>query len=264
VNVADSPMARVRMSSLAAAVLIEREAGIETLLHFTTRDRNLMGIQADLLGAHALGLRSILALTGDPPGLGDYAQATAVYDLDAIGLLRLIQSLNAGEDAAGKPLAGATAFSASAGVDPGAEDFAETLRRTRLKLQAGACRLLTQPVYARDVLDRLLDALAPQVPVILGVMPLLTGRQADYLHHEVPGIRIPGPVREAMHRAGEHGERVGLELALELVAQVRDRIGGVYIVPSLGRMRGPLDLVRTWRRELRGAPADVEGIHGEG
>lgn len=254
VNVADSPMARVRMSSLAAAALIEREAQIPTLLHFTTRDRNLMGIQADLLGAHALGLRSILALTGDPPGLGDYAHATAVYDLDAVTLLRLLSAMNRGEDAIGKPLAGATAFHLSAGVDPGAPDGEGTLRRTRDKIAAGATRLLTQPVYEPDALVRFLDALDREVEVVLGVMPLLSARQAEYLHHEVPGIRIPDAVREAMRKAGDRGERVGAELAEGLVDRLRDRIAGVYIVPSLGRMRGPLALVRRWRGEARREP----------
>lgn len=253
VNVADSPMARVRMGSLAAAALIEREAGIPTLLHFTTRDRNLMGIQADLLGAHALGLRSILALTGDPPGLGDYAQATAVYDLDSVGLLRLLSAMNRGEDAIGKPLAGATAFHLSAGVDPGAPDRDATLARTRDKIAAGARRLLTQPVYDAQTLTTFLDALEREVEVVLGVMPLLSARQADYLHNEVPGIRIPDAVRDAMHKAGDQGERVGAELAEALVARLRPRIAGVYIVPSLGRMRGPLALVRAWRSQAGGA-----------
>ncbi len=253
VNVADSPMARVRMGSLAAAAMIEREAHMPTLLHFTTRDRNLMGMQADLLGAHALGLRSVLALTGDPPGLGDYAQATAVYDLDAVGLIRLVRRLNQGEDALGKPLAGRTAFHLSAGVDPGAPDLAATVRRTREKIAAGAERLLTQPLYEPETLVRFLDALFDQegaacrVQVILGVMPLLSARQADYLHHEVPGVRIPDVVREIMRRSGDQGERVGIELAQELVERVRPYIAGVYIVPSLGRMRGPLALIRHWQ-----------------
>lgn len=255
VNVADSPMARVRMGSLAAAALIEREVGIPTLLHFTTRDRNLMGIQADLLGAHALGLRQVLALTGDPPGLGDYAHATAVYDLDAVGLVRLVSALNRGEDAVGKPLAGPTAFHVSAGVDPGAPDLAATLARTRSKLAAGAGRLLTQPVYEAAAITTFLEALAPEVPVVLGVMPLLSGRQADYLHHEVPGIRIPDAVRAAMHKAGDQGERVGWELAAELVDTLRPHIAGVYVIPSLGRLRGPLELVTRWRAAYAEAPA---------
>ncbi len=262
VNVADSPMARVRMGSLAAAALIEREAGIATLLHFTTRDRNLMGIQADLLGAHALGLRSILALTGDPPGLGDYAHATAVYDLDAVSLLRLLSAMNRGEDAIHKPLAGATAFHLSAGVDPGAPDLEFTLRRTRDKVAAGATRLLTQPVYDADTLVRFLDALDVDVDIILGVMPLLTARQAEYLHNEVPGIRIPDTVREAMRKAGDQGERVGAELAESLVDRLRDRIAGVYVVPSLGRMRGPLALVRRFR-ELGAARPRAARDRGE-
>lgn len=247
VNLADSPMARVRMSSLASAALIERELGIPTLLHFTTRDRNLMGLQADLLGAHALGLRSLLALTGDPPGLGDYAHATAVYDLDSVGLLHLVTRLNSGFDAQSRPLAGATQFHVSAGVDPGAPDLHSMVVRTRDKIAAGAMRLLTQPIYEPDVLYRFLDALQPDVPIILGVMPLLSGRQADYLHHEVPGIRIPPLVRHAMHAAGDQGERVGLELSEELVQTVRAYIHGVYVVPSLGRVKGPLRLLRAFR-----------------
>lgn len=260
VNVADSPMARVRMGSLAAAALIEMQVGIPTLLHFTTRDRNLMGIQADLLGAHALGLRSILALTGDPPGLGDYAQATAVYDLDSVGLLRLLTRLNAGEDALGHPLAGPTTFRLHAGVDPGAPDLQATVHRTREKIDAGAVRLLTQPIYDERPLLDFLAALDRDVEVILGVMPLLTARQADYLHHEVPGIRIPQPVRDSMRAAGEQGERVGAELAESLVERLRPWISGVYLIPSLGRLRGPLALVRNWRNP-RGQGVAGPGAH---
>lgn len=256
VNVADSPMARVRMGSLAAAALIEQRVGIPTLLHFTTRDRNLMGIQADLLGAHALGLRSILALTGDPPGLGDYAQATAVYDLDSVGLLRLLTHLNSGQDALGNSLAGQTAFHLSAGADPGAPDLDATVLRTREKIDAGATRLLTQPIYEAQTLIDFLEALDRDVEIILGVMPLLTARQADYLHHEVPGIRIPDSVRQAMRSAGDLGERCGAELAEELVDRLKPWIQGVYVIPSLGRLRGPLQLVRTWRSRYT---SDVEG-----
>ncbi len=259
VNVADSPMARVRMGSLASAVLIREAVGIDTLLHFTTRDRNLMGIQADLLGAHALGVRSILALTGDPPGLGDYARATAVYDLDSVGLIRLLRGMNEGVDANLKPLGARTEFVIRAGCDPGQEPLVDAVRRSRAKIEAGAQALLTQPVYDPRVFLRFLEALEPTVPVICGIMPLISGRQADYLHHEVPGIQIPEAVRRQLHEAGAEAGALGEALADEVLEALRPHVAGVYVIPSLGRMEVPLRLVRAWRRRYGPGNGETSG-----
>jgi homocysteine S-methyltransferase len=236
INIADSPMARVRMSALATGALVRRTTGIEPIIHFTTRDRNLMGIASDLLGAHALGLRNILCLTGDPPGLGDYAHATAVYDLNSAQLVRLLAAFNRGEDGLGQKLGHPTAFTIGVGVNPNATDLPHEVDRLLAKLDGGAHFVMAQPLYAESQLQRFLDAAGPlPVPLMVGLMPLVSHRQAEYLHNEVPGIAIPDDVREAMAKAGTDGPRVGVELALEFLSRIQSAIAGVYLVPSFNR-----------------------------
>ncbi|MDI3297821.1 MAG: bifunctional homocysteine S-methyltransferase/methylenetetrahydrofolate reductase [Bacillota bacterium] len=248
VNVGDSPMARVRMSSLAAAHLVQREAGVEAILHFTTRDRNLMGLQADLLGAHALGVRNVLALTGDPPALGNYAHATAVYDLDSIGLIRLLRRLNGGEDAAGNRLARPTDFLIGCALNPAAADLEREVERFRAKVAEGAHFAMTQPVYDPAELEAVLDRLggAP-LPLLAGLMPLASYPHALYLHNEVPGIRIPEAVLRRMEEAGAEARRVGLEVVQEVWLAIRPWVAGAYVVPSFQRVEDALALVR-WLR----------------
>ncbi len=236
INVGDSPMARVRMSSLATCHLIKQDVGIETIIHFTTRDRNLMGIQADLLGCQALGIHNILALTGDPPSVGNYAHATAVYDVDSVGLIRIISRLNEGTDIAGNSIGSPTRLSIGCALNPTAENRRQEMERLAKKLEAGAHFVMTQPVYQRSDLTDFLDEFAEcPVPILVGIMPLHSFKHAQYLHNEVPGISIPEPVRNAMEKAGEQGAQVGLELAEELLEDVRSICSGVYLVPSFGR-----------------------------
>ncbi len=237
VNVGDSPMARVRMGALAAAHLVQRETGLETILHMTTRDRNLAALQADLLSAGALGLHHVLALTGDRPQEGGHG----VFEADSVGLLRVIGGLNRGHDRGGDAIGQPTRILAGCACDPGAEDLDRELARLEQKLDAGAEYIMTQPLYAREPLLRLLDRLhgPPRVPILLGVMPLYSYRHALYLHNEVPGISIPPTVREAMRQAGERGVEVGRVLAEELLAELRPLVQGVYVVPSFGKM-GPV------------------------
>src|SRR6185503_19656087 len=183
INVADSPMARVRMSSIALATMIGTQVGIETILHFTCRDRNLMGIQSDLMGAHALGIRNILALTGDPPRAGDYPNATAVFDVDSIGLLRILGKLNHGLDLGGNSIGEPTRFFIGCAVNPTAENFDAELERFRNKIEAGAEFAMTQPLYELETLVRFLDAIGkPRIPVLLGLLPLQSHRHAEFLH----------------------------------------------------------------------------------
>ncbi len=236
INVGDSPMARVRMSSLATCHLIRQHTGIDTIIHFTTRDRNLMGIQADLLGCQALGITNILALTGDPPSVGTYAHATAVYDVDSIGLIKIINQLNCGVDIAGNSIGSPTKLSIACALNPTHENRALELERFAKKLAAGAHYVMTQPVYQASDLTDFLDEFGPcSVPILVGIMPLHSFKHAEYLHNEVPGISIPLPVRKAMEAAGDDGARVGLELACELLEDVRKIASGVYLVPSFGR-----------------------------
>ncbi|MCL8209044.1 MAG: bifunctional homocysteine S-methyltransferase/methylenetetrahydrofolate reductase [Actinomycetia bacterium] len=255
INVADSPMARVRMSALATAALVWRTTGIEPIVHFTTRDRNHMGIASDLLGAHALGLRNILCLTGDPPGLGDYAHATAVYDLDSPGLVRVLAAFNRGEDGLGHQLGQPTRFTIGVGVNPNAPDLGEEVTRLRRKLDAGAHFIMAQPLYEAFQLLRFLDRFGPvEVPLLVGIMPLVSHRQAEYLHHEVPGIDIPERIRRAMEQAGTDGVAVGVELALEFLHEVEGLVQGVYLVPSFNRIEplaALLDALRVIKQKRR-------------
>ncbi len=245
INIADSPMAHVRLSALAAARVVKDAALVETILHFTTRDRNLMGIQSDLLGAYALGIRNVLALTGDPPGIGDYAHATAVYDIDSIGLVGVLDAFNHGHDAMGQPLGSPTRFAIGVGLNPAAEDLPREIRRLEQKLDAGAQYCLTQPIYSPDQLSRFLDTWGgrPLPPIILGIMPLVSYRQALYLSNEVPGIEIPEDVLKMMGSSSDAGE-VGMDLALGLLDAVLPLIRGVYLIPSFNRLGPLLPLVK--------------------
>lgn len=252
INVGDSPMARVRMSSLATCHLIQQQTSIPTIIHFTTRDRNLMGIQADLLGAQALGVNNILALTGDPPSVGNYAHATAVYDVDSVGLIKIINQLNQGEDIAGNSIGSPTRLSIACALNPTAENRALEKERFAKKIEAGAHWTMTQPIYQlSDLTDFLEDFGDCSIPILVGIMPLHSFKHAEYLHNEVPGITIPENVRKAMENAGEEGAKVGLELAEELIEQVRPIAAGMYVVPSFGRYDDMCTLVAKIKGKIR-------------
>ncbi len=240
INVADSPMARVRMSALTLCYLIQNHVGVETILHFTTRDRNLMGLQSDLIGAHALGVRNIIALTGDPPSLGDYPNATPVYDVDSIGLVRVIKSFNQGVDAAGASIGQMASFTVAVATDPTRPDLEEEARRLNRKLEAGADLIMTQPVFDISIWTTFLNLYSSMfgeiaVPVLLGVLPLQSHRHAEFLHNEVPGITLTEEARDRMRLAGSEGRKEGVRLAQELVLSARDVVHGIYIMPSFGR-----------------------------
>ena len=260
INVGDSPMARVRMSALAGAYLVQAAAGVEAIMHCTTRDRNLMALQADLLAAHALGVRNVLALTGDHPRLGDGA-ASPVYDVDSIGLLRILSALKAGHDLQGNPTGEPAEFTVACALSPNAPDLDRELERFRQKLEAGVDFVMTQPLYETAPLERVLDRLGGcPVPILMGVMPLHSARHAHYLHHQVPGISIPEPVREALEKAGDRGLEVGLELAEAVVEAARPWIAGVYVVVSFGKAEPVAEFVRRLKTRYGGA---AEGSRDE-
>ena len=236
VNVLDSAMARVRMSALATSVLIKQQVGLETILHFTTRDRNLMAIQSDLIGGHALGLRTVLALTGDPPGIGDYAQSKPVYDVDSIGLIRIIKQLNQGVDVGGNSIGAPTRFLVGCALNPTAEDIDWELGRFRDKLRAGADFVMTQPIYDADLFRRVLADAAPiEVPVLMGVLPPQSYRHALFLHNELPGVRLTPEALRRMELAGADGIEEGLKIAHEMIAECGALTAGIYVMPSFGR-----------------------------
>jgi len=236
VDINDGSLGRIRMSVLATALLVRDGTGLDINMHFTCRDRNLMGIQADLLGAHALDIRNILAMTGDPPRTGDYANATAVFDVDGVGLIEVLRRMNEGLDATGNGIGEPTAFCVGAALNPAAEDMEREIDRMRRKVDAGARWLQTQPVYDLALLDRFLErAGGVPVPVLVGVMPLHSFRHAEFLHNEVPGITIPDDVRGRLRDAGDQALHTGIEMSQRLVDEVRRRYAGAYLMPSFGR-----------------------------
>jgi homocysteine S-methyltransferase len=248
INIGDSPMARVRMSALSLAVQIQQQVGIETIIHQTSRDRNLMALQADLLGAHALQIRNIIALTGDPPP--EASQSSGVWDVDSIGFIRVLKRLNEGIDYAGNSIGRPTDFFVAGAANPTADDIELELRRVRDKLDAGADLLMTQPVYDRPTLEEFFERLGPiDVPVLLGVLPLMSSRHAEFIHNELAGVHVPQTARDRMRAAGEAGATAGLEIAMEHVEETADLefVSGVYIMPSFGRYEVAAEMVRQVR-----------------
>ena len=236
VDINDGSLGRVRMAVLPTALLVRESTGLDVNMHFTCRDRNLMGIQADLLGAHALDVRNILAMTGDPPRAGDYVNATAVFDVDGVGLIEILRRMNDGLDATGNSIGEPTFFCVGAALDPSAKDVDREIERMQRKAQAGARWFQTQPVYDLEILERFLArAGGSPVPVLVGVLPLHSFRHAEFLHNEVPGITVPDAVRARLRDAGDGGLRVGIEMAQTLVRAIRERYAGAYLMPSFGR-----------------------------
>lgn len=247
VNVADSPMARVRMSAMTLSYLIQQEVGIETILHYTTRDRSLMGLQSELLGAHAAGVRNILALTGDPPSLGDYADSTPVYDLDSIGLIRVIKQMNEGQDSAGASIGRTANFTIACAVDPTKPDLEDEARRLREKIAAGAHFVMTQPIFATEVWTNFLEVFGVDrlpIPVMIGILPLQSSKHAEFLHNEVPGITLTVMARERMRNAGKDGRQEGILMAQELLMELRPYAEGVYLMPSFGRYEVAAEVIK--------------------
>jgi homocysteine S-methyltransferase len=245
VDINDNPMARARMNALMAAVAIERECGIETIPHVTPRDTSVMGLEGMLLGAHAEGVRNVLAVTGDPPHVGDYPGSRGVYEVDSIGLVQLVSGLNRGEDYVGKGLDAPTSFFVGVAVNPSADDLDLELERFHRKVEAGAHFAMTQALFDLELLDRFVERLGGPwpIPVLLGVWPLRSHAMALRLHNEVPGISVPPPVLDALHAVGPEAPAVGLDLARALVEDARDRVAGIYVIPPFKQPLGALELL---------------------
>jgi len=245
VDINDNATARAGMSALMVSAAIERQAGIETIPHLTTRDWTVMGLESMLLGAHAEGVRNVLAITGDPPEVGDYPGARGVYEIDAIGLTSLLARMNRGEDYNGRPIDAPTSFFIGVAVNPTPDDLDVEVDRFRQKVEAGARFAMTQIVYDLEHLDRFRDRLGGEwpIPVIVGVFPLTSYRLALRLHNEVPGIVVPEPLQEALRDAGPDASKLGMEHARELIAASRDGAEGVYIVAPFRRPVAVLDLL---------------------
>jgi homocysteine S-methyltransferase len=247
VNIPDGPRAQTRMSALATAVLVEREIGLEAVLHYCCRDRNLLGMLSDLLGAAALGLRNLLLITGDPPKMGPYPDATAVFDIDSIGLTNMVNKLNHGLDLGNNPVGNSTAFCIGVGVNPGALNLEEEIRRFEWKVEAGAEYAITQPVFDVEQLRQFLKRVEHvRIPIVAGIWPLVSYRNAEFLHNEVPGVRVTPEIMERMRAASErgreHAREEGLQIARESLLEVRDLIQGVQVSAPFNNVRYALEV----------------------
>ena len=233
IDISDGARARLRMHPVAAARIVQEEAGIEVVSHISCRDRNIIGLQADLLGAAALGVKNILAVTGDPAQIGDYPEATSVFDTDSVGLVHVLSRMNRGEDLAGNPIGEPPGFLIGASFNPTAEDLDEEVAKLRRKVEAGAHAFWTQPVFEIEALENALWRIGDEgVCILLGLMPLRSARQAEFLHHEVPGICIPRRVREKLATLSpEDAPKYGVEVAQRLLAEAQPLVGGAYIMP---------------------------------
>jgi homocysteine S-methyltransferase len=241
INVADSPMARMRMSPWAVCSMVQRSFNIDSTLHFPTRGRNLLRVQGDLLAAHALGIRNVFVVMGDPTAIGDYPDAMDNYDLVPSGLIKLIkQNFNMGLDHAGADIGQPTSFFVGGALNLTPQDPEREIKNLRRKIQAGIDFLLTQPVFQPELAEAFLQAYAGrfgslQVPVLVGVLPLYGIRHATFLHNEVPGISIPEPILERMRAAGDQGPQIGVRIALELIEQMKPWARGIYLMPAFSR-----------------------------
>jgi methionine synthase I (cobalamin-dependent)/5,10-methylenetetrahydrofolate reductase len=245
-DINDNPMARARMSALMAAVAIEGAVGIETIPHQTPRDTTIMGLESILLGAHAAGVRNVLAVTGDPPAVGDYPGSHGVYEVDSVGLVQMISRLNRGEDYNGKAIDAPTSFFTGVAVNPSADDLDLELDRFRRKIENGARFAMTQILFDLGYLERFLERLggASPIPLLVGLWPIKSHQLALRLHNEVPGIVVPDAVQRALEEAGPRAPEVGLALTRELLAGARELAAGIYVVSSYRQPLAVLDLLR--------------------
>ncbi|HEV8335617.1 MAG TPA: bifunctional homocysteine S-methyltransferase/methylenetetrahydrofolate reductase [Candidatus Polarisedimenticolia bacterium] len=246
INIPDGPRASARMGAQALALILENQVGIETILHYCCRDRNLLGMQSDLLGAAALGLKNLLVITGDPPKMGDYPDATAVFDVDAIGLTNVVSRLNQGLDLGGNSFSPPTAFLVGVGANPGALEIDHEIRRFQYKVEAGAEFAITQPVFdvrqLRDFLGRIERF---RIPIIAGIWPLTSLRNAEFMNNEVPGVHVAEEIMERMRKAEGEGKarEEGISIARETVNQVKDLVQGVQVSAPFGRYQAALDVL---------------------
>ena len=244
VDINDNPMARARANALMAAVAIERDCDLETIPHLTPRDTSIMGLESLLLGAHAEGVRNVLSVTGDPPEVGDYPGSQGVYDVDSIGLSKIVSHLNRGEDYNGKGIDAPTSFFLGVAVNPSADDLETELDRFRQKVEAGAKFAMTQALFDLSYLDRFEERLGGwPLPVLVGIFYVRSYQLAVRLHNEVPGIVVPETVQRRLEQAGPGAGAEGLALARELYAEAREKAAGVYVIPPFKQPEAALDLL---------------------
>jgi homocysteine S-methyltransferase len=245
INIPDSPRASARMSNQALALLMQQAVEIEAILHYTCRDRNVLGIQSDLLGAAATGIRNLLCITGDPPKMGNYPDATAVFDVDSIGLVNIVRNLNRGLDLGGNPIGAGTAFVIGVGANPGLPDLDEEIKRFEFKVEAGAEYVVTQPVFDLGLLENFLRRIEHcRIPVIAGIWPLVSARNAEFMKNELR-VSVPDEILNRMAKAAtpETARAEGVAIAREMLAAVRERVQGAQISAPLGRYASAVDVL---------------------
>jgi homocysteine S-methyltransferase len=248
INIPDGPRASARMGAQALAVILEQQVGIETVLHYCCRDRNLLGMQSDLLGAAALGLKNLLIITGDPPKMGDYPDATAVFDVDSIGLTNMVTRLNHGLDLGGTPFTPPTGFLVGVGANPGALELENEISRFRYKVEAGAEFAITQPVFdVRQLLDFLKRVEEFRIPIIAGIWPLSSLRNAEFMNNEVPGVHVADEIMERMRKADQIGKarEEGIAIARETVQEIRGLVQGIQVSAPFGRYQSALEVLES-------------------
>ena len=254
INIADGPRATARMSALSLGLQVKQQVDIDVIVHYCCRDRNLLGMQMDLLGAHALGIRNLLCVTGDPPKMGNYPDATGVFDLDSVQLVRAVHNLNHGIDFGGDSLDQASEFVIGCGCNPGHEPFDKEVEKFRRKLDAGAEFVFSQPLYDPALLERFLEAIRPfpHIPFLVGILPLASAKNAEFLHNEVPGMQVPAAIRARMDKAGsrEAQRAEGIRIAGESLRLARsyEQVTGAYIFPPFGRYQAVMDVLESSER----------------
>jgi homocysteine S-methyltransferase len=243
VNIPDGPRAMSRMGASFLSLMIEQKVGIETILHYTCRDRNLLGMMSDFLGIYASGIKNVLIITGDPPKMGDYPDATAVFDVDSIGLVNMVNRLNQGVDLGGNPIGEPTGYHIGVGVNPGAVDLDYELRRFYWKVDAGAEFAITQPVFDIDIFYRFLKHIEEfKIPIIAGIWPLVSLRNAEFMNNEVPGAHVPDLIMKRMRNANSREEalEVGMSIARETARELQSTVAGVQVAMPFGNVKYPL------------------------
>jgi len=247
INIPDGPRALSRMGASYLSLMIQQQAEIEVILHYACRDRNLLGMVGDLLGAYAAGIKNVLLITGDPPKMGTYPDATAVFDVDSIGLTNVVSYLNSGQDLGGNQIPNPTGFFSGVGVNPGAIDLDYEIRRYEWKVKAGAEYAITQPVFDNELLFNFMKRTGHiKIPLIAGVWPLVSVRNAEFMNHEVPGAKVPEAIMNRMYATKNKDEarETGLEIARDTIRQIRNHVAGVQVSMPFGNIKYPLEVLK--------------------
>lgn len=232
INITDGARARLRLSPIAISSMIQSQVGIEAMTHLATRDRNMISLQSELMSAHSFGLRNVLCITGDPTNIGDYPQASSVFDIDSSGLIRAAKSMNEGRDLMGNTIEQKTSFLIACAANPMADNMEAEIAKIEKKVSAGADIVFTQPIYELHTLEQFLKRIGQwKIPVMVGILPLRSYKHAEFLHNEIPGMAIPQSIREQLRRAGERGSIIGVENAIKFLTEAKPLVAGVYLMP---------------------------------